>query len=150
MREYYADQTPRTPPLSHSATFVVATLLLAAVFIYWLIWTRAYHYTDLQTAEFLVYALLAIAVPGFTILVLVKRKEWRENQRRYPPLVMDPSKDAKHVERAWDEGGVVLGYDVHGEPWFWPDKVRVMQGIVLGMTGSGKTTLLENISTQDL
>jgi len=28
--------------------------------------------------------------------------------------------------------------------------VRVMQGIVLGMTGSGKTTLLKNIITQDL
>ena len=45
---------------------------------------------------------------------------------------------------------MVLGYDVHGEPWLWPDKVRVMQGIVLGMTGSGKTTLLKNIITQDL
>jgi GTPase SAR1 family protein len=43
-----------------------------------------------------------------------------------------------------------LGYDIHGKPWYWPDKVRVMQGIVLGMTGSGKTTLLKNIITQDL
>ena len=150
MQEYYADRHPRTPPLSHSATFVVVSLLIGAVFIYWLIWTQAYHYTDLQVAEFLVYALLALAVPGLTILVLVKRKEWRENQRRYPPLVMDPSKDLKQVERGWNQGAVVLGYDVHGQPWFWPDKVRVMQGIVLGMTGSGKTTLLENIITQDL
>ena len=31
-----------------------------------------------------------------------------------------------------------------------PDEVRVMQGIVLGMTGSGKTTLLKNIITQDI
>ncbi len=45
---------------------------------------------------------------------------------------------------------MVLGYDVHGTPWLWPDKVRVMQGIVVGMTGSGKTTLLKNIITQDL
>jgi len=48
MREYYADQQPRTPPLSHSATFVVVTVLLAAVFVYWLVWTRAYRYTDLR------------------------------------------------------------------------------------------------------
>ena len=150
MRDYYAEQHPRTPPLSHSATFVVVSVLLTAVFVYWLVWTRAYHYTDLQTAEFLVYAFLAIAVPGLSILVLAKRKEWRENQLRYPPLVVDPAKDRKHVERAWKDGGVVLGYDVHGEPWVWPDKVRVMQGIVLGMTGSGKTTLIENIITQDL
>jgi hypothetical protein len=37
-----------------------------------------------------------------------------------------------------------------GKPWYWPDRVRVMQGIVLGMTGSGKTTLIKNIITQDL
>ena len=36
------------------------------------------------------------------------------------------------------------------KPWIWPDEVRVMQGIVLGMTGSGKTTLLKNIITQDI
>src|SRR5579884_3686014 len=150
MNEYYADERPRTPPLSHSGTFVVVAVLLGAIFIYWLIWTRAYHYTDLQVAEFLVYALLAIAVPGLSVVVLLKRRDWRENQRRYPPLVMDPAKDLKHVERAWSQGDVLLGYNVHGEPWLWPDKVRVMQGIVLGMTGSGKTTLLENIITQDL
>ena len=45
---------------------------------------------------------------------------------------------------------MVLGYDIHGKPWYWPDRVRVMQGIVLGMTGSGKTTLLKNIITQDM
>ena len=150
MQEYYADRHAHTPPLSHSATFVVVTLSLGAVFVYWLIWTRAYHYTDLQVAEFLVYTVLAIAILGLAVLVLVKRREWRENKLPYPPLVMDSAKDMKHVERAWNQGGVVLGYDVHGEPWFWPDKVRVMQGIVLGMTGSGKTTLLENIITQDL
>jgi len=150
MNEYYADERPRTPPLSHSGTFVVVAALLGAIFIYWLIWTQAYHYTDLQVAEFLVYALLAIAVPGLSVVVLLKRRDWRENQRRYPPLVMDPAKDLKHVERAWSQGDVLLGYNVHGEPWLWPDKVRVMQGIVLGMTGSGKTTLLENIITQDL
>jgi Type IV secretory system Conjugative DNA transfer len=150
MHEYYDDAHPRTPPLSHSGTFVVVAVLLGAIFIYWLIWTQAYHYTDLQVAEFLVYTMLAIAVPGLTIVVLVKRRDWRENQHRYPPLVMEPAKDLKHVQRAWSQGDVVLGYNVHGEPWLWPDKVRVMQGIVLGMTGSGKTTLLENIITQDL
>jgi len=150
MRDDFADPHLRTPPLSHSATFVVVSLLFATVFVYWLVWTRAYHYSDLQAAEFLAYTVLAIAVPGLSILLLAKRKQWRENQRRYPPLVMDPAKDRKHVDRAWKEGGVVLGYDVHGQPWLWPDKVRVMQGIVLGMTGSGKTTLLENIITQDL
>jgi hypothetical protein len=65
-------------------------------------------------------------------------------------LTATPAADAKHVEKAWSQNAVVLGYDVHGTAWLWPDKVRVMQGIVVGMTGSGKTTLLRNIITQDL
>jgi hypothetical protein len=63
---------------------------------------------------------------------------------------MSPARDERIVATAWDRGGVVLGYDIHGDPWLWPDQVRVMQGIVLGMTGSGQTTLLNNIITQDL
>ena len=54
------------------------------------------------------------------------------------------------VKEAWQQNAVVLGYDIHGQPWYWPDRVRVMQGIVLGMTGTGKTTLLRNIISQDL
>ena len=55
------------------------------------------------------------------------------------------------MERAWnEENAVVLGYDVHGQPWKWNDETRVMQALVLGQTGSGKTTLLRNIITQDL
>mgnify|MGYP003299268226 CR=1 FL=1 len=52
-------------------------------------------------AEFLVYFILGIGVPGITVWVLVKRREWKENQRRYPPLVMSPAVDGKHVEKAW-------------------------------------------------
>ena len=34
MRDYYAEQHPRTPPLSHSATYVVVIVLLMAVFTF--------------------------------------------------------------------------------------------------------------------
>jgi hypothetical protein len=138
------------PPLSASPVFVCAALAAIVLFIVWFLGTRAYHFTDAQLAEFLVYVLLAVGVPAITIWVLAKRRDWKENQRRYPPLVMGPADDAKHLAKAWERNAVVLGYDVHGRPWLWPDKVRVMQGIVLGMTGSGKTTLLRNIITQDL
>src|SRR5436190_15484055 len=63
---------------------------------------------------------------------------------------MSRSRDRKNVEATWAQDSVVLGYDAIGKPWLWPDRVRVMQGIVLGQTGSGKTTLLRNIITQDL
>jgi hypothetical protein len=43
----------------------------------------AYHFTS-QIAEFFVYFLLGIGVPGIAIWVLMS-DEWKENQRRYPP-----------------------------------------------------------------
>jgi hypothetical protein len=151
IRDSYPDNPNRDrPSLSASPIFVCTALAGLILFAQWFLATKAYHFTDLQMAEFLVYFILGIGVPGITVWVLVKRREWKENQRRYPPLVVSPAVDARHVEKAWDQNAVVLGYDVHGTPWLWPDKVRVMQGIVVGMTGSGKTTLLRNIITQDL
>src|SRR6202521_5673523 len=151
IRDSYQDNPTRDrPSLSASPIFVCTALAGLILFTLWFLGTKAYHFTGLQMAEFFVYFILGIGVPGITVWVLVKRREWKENQRRYPPLVMSPAVDAKHVDKAWDQNAVVLGYDVHGTPWLWPDKVRVMQGIVVGMTGSGKTTLLKNIVTQDL
>ena len=151
IRDSYPDSPySDRPALSASPIFVCTAVAGLILFTVWFLGTKAYHFTNLQMAECLVYFMIGIGVPGITVWVLVKRREWKENQRRYPPLVMSPAADAKHVEKAWDQNAVVLGYDVHGAPWLWPDKVRVMQGIVVGMTGSGKTTLLKNIITQDL
>ena len=151
IRDSYPDSPYRDrPSLSASPIFVCTALAGLILFTVWFLGTKAYHCTNLQMAECLVYFMLGVGVPGITIWVLVKRREWKENQRRYPPLVVSPAADTKHVKKAWDQNAVVLGYDVHGAPWLWPDKVRVMQGIVVGMTGSGKTTLLKNIITQDL
>jgi hypothetical protein len=54
------------------------------------------------------------------------------------------------VKSAFEQNAIVLGYDVQGKPWLWPDATRIMQAVVCGATGSGKTTLLRNIITQDL
>src|SRR5258708_18868863 len=151
IRDSYQDNPNRDrPSLSASPIFVCTALAGLILFTLWFLGTKAYHFTDLQMVEFLVYFILGIGMPGIAVWVLMKRRDWKENQRRYPPLVMSPAVDAKHVEKGWDQNAVVLGYDVQGTPWLWPDKVRVMQGIVVGMTGSGKTTLLKNIITQDL
>src|SRR5204862_273484 len=68
----------------------------------------------------------------------------------WAPIRVSRERDRKNVAKAWAQDAVVLGHDANGNPWNWPDRVRVMQGIVLGQTGSGKTTLLRNIITQDL
>lgn len=151
IRDSYGDAPQRDrQALSASPVFVCILLAGVVLFAAWFLGAKAYHFSNLQMTEFLVYGLLGFGVPAIAVWVLIKRREWKENQRRHPPLVMSPATDAKHVEKAWEQSAVVLGYDVHGTPWLWPDKVRVMQGIVVGMTGSGKTTLLKNIITQDL
>ena len=138
------------PALSETPAFVAIICLGALCAAYWLMLTKVYYFTNMQAAEIAVYILSAVTVPGAAVCFYVTRRTRRENRKVHPPLVMSPARDRKLVEKAWDQNAVVLGYNIHGEPWLWTDKVRTMQGIVLGMTGSGKTTLLKNIITQDL
>src|SRR5271157_4912080 len=103
-----------------------------------------------QIAELACYLTLGgLAIAGSAILIATARSR-REKQWPHPPMVVSRKRDERFTAEAWKQDAVVLGYDIHGKPWYWPDRVRVMQGIVLGMTGSGKTTLLKNIITQDM
>jgi hypothetical protein len=145
-------QNPRSaqPPLPETPAFVLIVVLCALIAVYWLTLTKIYFFTNMQAAEIAVYISGAIAIPATAVYLYATRRSHRENRKVHPPLVMSPARDNQLVEEAWQEDAVVLGYDIHGTPWLWPDSVRVMQGIMLGMTGSGKTTLLKNIITQDL
>src|ERR1700687_2516086 len=107
IRDSYPESPFRDrPSLSASPIFVCAALARLILFTLRSLGTKAYHFTDLQMAEFLVYFILGIGVPVVTVWVLMKRREWKENQRRYPPLVMSPAVDAKHVEKAWAQSSV--------------------------------------------
>src|SRR6266576_2611120 len=138
------------PPLAETYEVVVAALLLAGGWLAWYIARERYHFTGRQVAELACYlfiAMTALYTAGYLLLIARLR---RERGWPHPPLAVPPNRDESATQEAWTQDAVVLGYDVHGKPWLWPDRVRVMQGIVLGMTGSGKTTLLRNIITQDL
>lgn len=121
--------------------------------IFWVAWFIArdrYHFSNRQIAELAIYFALALLAIIGTVVLIATRRSSREKQWPHPPMVISPKRDELFVAEARKSDAVVLGYDIHGRPWYWPDCVRVMQGIVLGMTGSGKTTLLKNIITQDL
>jgi hypothetical protein len=101
-------------------------------------------------AQLLEAALYFLVIAAAVVAPLVRRFTTNDSRKKRAPFVVPIDKDERAVEAAWKQHAVLLGYDMDEKPWIWPDEVRVMQGIVLGMTGSGKTTLLKNIITQDI
>jgi len=130
---------------------VVATAIgvaLAGALAYILV--VRFHFRPSQLIEFVLYALSVIAAGLSVTWYLLTSKRRREEKWPHPPLFVGQAKDRAAVKTAFEQNAIVLGYDVHGKPWFWPDSTRIMQAVVCGATGSGKTTLLRNIITQDL
>src|SRR6266704_3558824 len=137
-------------PVLEDVEIVIALIGMGIFWLAWFIAHDRYHLSNRQIAELASYvSLVLLAMVGSAVLIATRRS-WREKQWPHPPMLMSPKRDDKFVAEAWKRDAAVLGYDIHGRPWYWADRVRIMQGIVLGMTGSGKTTLLKNIITQDL
>jgi len=149
IRDNYADRQHH-PPLIESAEILIAAVIMFSGWFGWYVGRERYYLTTRQLAEFSTYLIIAAFSLASTITLLVSRRSRREKQWPHPPLAISRKRDEKISRKAWNQNSVVLGYDIHGQPWYWPDRVRVMQAIVLGMTGTGKTTLLRNIISQDL
>jgi type IV secretory pathway TraG/TraD family ATPase VirD4 len=136
----------REPSLADSPIILLLMLFVVAALGLYLVVARL-HIRPQQLAEGALYAFIVCA--AFTVPIVRKFAPDAKRKIR-SPFVVPAAKDERIVTDAWDRNAVVLGYDMDEKPWLWPDEVRVMQGIVLGMTGSGKTTLLKNIITQDI
>ncbi len=149
MRPGYAQPRERRPPFEGYETILVL-LIVGCAWLALYVTKERYHFTDRQLLEFVGYFVIALAAVCWPVYRLLTARSRREKQWPHPPLAVSAKKDERVTRQAWSQNAVVFGYDVHGKPWLWPDQVRVMQGIVLGMTGTGKTTLLANIVTQDL
>ena len=141
--------TERPAPRGSTELAIIFVFALA-VWLLKLVIIDVYHFTGRQAAECFAYFVLLVAAIAGPVYQLLTARSGRENKWPHPYLVVSRRKDERAIRKAWNQGAVVLGYDVHGKPWLWHDRTRVMQGIVLGMTGMGKTTLLSNIITQDL
>lgn len=126
---------------------VVAVIVLAAG--YYILTTR-FHIRPPQLIELSLYALYVLVSAASLTWYLVTLPRRREANWPHPPLFVSQAKDRKAVTAAYNQNSIVLGYNVHRQPWFWSDATRVMQSVVFGATGSGKTTLLKNIITQDV
>ena len=131
---------------SENAVLLVGmSLALVGVALY-LVVTR-FHIRPSQLVEAGLYLLILITAVVVPISWKIHDPGIRKKRN---PFVMPKRTDRKHVAAAWKKHSVVLGYDMNFKPWFWSDRVRTMQSVVVGMSGSGKTTLLENIATQDI
>jgi len=130
-----------------AAIAIVAVLLLAGGSY---VLASRFHVRSVQLVEGSLYAFFALVAGISVVWYLLTLRRRREITWPHPPLYISQAKDREAVEAAYARNAIVLGYDVHGKPWLWPDATRVMQSVVFGATGSGKTTLLKNIITQDL
>jgi len=126
---------------------IVAIIVLASG--YYILAAR-FHIRPAQLVELSLYALYALVSTISVTWYFLTLRRRKEANWPHPPLFISQAKDRKAIASACEQNSIVLGYNVHGEPWFWSDATRVMQSIVFGATGSGKTTLLKNIITQDV
>jgi DNA segregation ATPase FtsK/SpoIIIE-like protein len=149
MRTGYDDRHHH-PPLLESAEILVVLVLVTVCWFAWYVAHERYHLTSRQLVELATYLIIAVAAFTAAAVLWFTRRSRREREWPHPSLAIPRRRDERIIKEAWRQNAVVLGYDIHGQPWYWPDRVRVMQGIVLGMTGTGKTTLLRNIISQDL
>jgi len=140
---YYRD---REENLAVVAAVAVVVFLSALSYVL----VVRFHFRPIQLVELSLYAVCVLAA-GFSVTwYAATARRRREVSWPHPPLFISQSKDRAAVRAAFGQNAIVLGYDVHGKPWLWPDSTRIMQAVVCGATGSGKTTLLRNIITQDL
>ena len=116
----------------------------------WYVAVSRLHLRNDQCLEIFLYVAILFFGGGLVVAQLVGRRKKREENWPHPAILIPASKDAEIVRSANREGATLLGYNVHKEPWVWPDAVRIKHGVIVGGTGAGKSTFLENIVAQDL
>jgi hypothetical protein len=129
---------------------VLVLLGCAVVGFGWYVAVSRFHLHNSQCLEIFLDAAIEFFGGGLILAQLVGRRNKREENWPHPAILVLGSKDAKVVREARRDGATVLGYNVHKEPWLWPDIVRMKHGVIVGGTGAGKSTFLENIIAQDV
>ncbi len=129
----------------------VFLLLVCAVLAFaWYVAVSRLHLRNDQCLESFLDCAILFFGGGLLIAQLAGRRRKREENWPHPAIIVRASQDARIVGDAQRDGATVLGYNVHKEPWLWPDVVRMKHGVIVGGTGAGKSTFLENIVAQDV
>ena len=140
----------RRPAGSEDAAGIVVLGGCALIAALWYIGVSRLHLRNAQCLELFVDFAVTLFGTGLILSDFIGRRQRREESWPHPDLHISGELDEKNLSRARGDGSTLLGYNVHGEPWFWPDAVRLKHGVIAGGTGSGKTTFLQSIIAQDL
>lgn len=149
MSPTYDDRRP-APRGSEDAAGVVVLGGCALVAAFWYIGVSRLHLRNALCLELFLDLAIALFGTGLILSDFIGRRQRREDSWPHPALHVPGETDEKNLSSAQEEGSTLLGYTVHGEPWFWPDSVRLKHGVIAGGTGAGKTTFLQSIIAQDL
>jgi hypothetical protein len=150
MNSYHYGRRDYNQSHEENAPLVIVILVTLVLVLGAYLLTTRFHVRPYQLVEISIYFLALLAPVVATAWYSLTLKARRENTWPQAPVHVPLLKDESHVQNAFHQKSVVLGYNVHRQPWLWSDEVRVMQTLLAGQSGAGKTTLLRNIITQDV
>ena len=106
-----------------SPALIISVLLLGAVGLIWYIASERFHLRQAQIAELSFYVLLFLSVIVISLLLPLTSRQRREREWPHPPFLIPPAHLERQMKRASEQDAIILGYDIHGTPWLWPDRI---------------------------